>query len=209
MVAKLLDKLKPDEHPKKARAGNEATDQPHHDFSFDKITALLDHEAPQHRASTGRSLTQLASLGSPTSHADKMSPSMMAQLDGWLIDHYRGCWSYFGLGATQDYIPEVRVQMQQDGSLAAQPKLINPPSDPKPALARRQRDARREPLRPAADPRALQALLQRLARPEDSFRPKGDGVDAPQPPLLPLAGEGGPAKRGRMRGLPAYSPIVA
>ena len=130
MVAKLLDKLKPDEHPKKARAGNEATDQPHHDFSFDKITALLDHEAPQHKASTGRSLTQLASLGSPTSHADKMSPSMMAQLDGWLIDHYRGCWSYFGLGATQDYVPEVRVQMQQDGSLAAQPKLINPPSDP-------------------------------------------------------------------------------
>jgi colicin import membrane protein len=129
-VAKLLDKLKPDEHPKKARSGNEATDQPHRDFSFDKITALLDHEAPQHKASTGRSLTQLASLGSPTSHAEKMSPSMMAQLDGWLIDHYRGCWSYFGLGATQDYVPEVRVQMQADGSLAAQPKLLNPPSDP-------------------------------------------------------------------------------
>ena len=55
---------------------------------------------------------------------------MMAQLDGWLIDHYRGCWSYFGLGATQDYVPEVRVQMMADGSLAAQPKLLNPPSDP-------------------------------------------------------------------------------
>ena len=130
LVARLLDKMKPDETPKKARAGNEATDQPHHDFSFDKITALLDHEAPQRKASTGRSLTQLASLGLPTSHADKMSPSMMAQLDGWLIDHYRGCWSYFGLGATQDYVPEVRVQMAQDGSLTAQPKLINPPSDP-------------------------------------------------------------------------------
>ena len=130
MVAKLLDKLKPTEPPKKARAGNEATDQPHRDFSFDKITALLDHEAPQHRASTGKQLTQLASLGSPTSHAEKMSPSMMAQLDGWLIDHYRGCWSYFGLGATQEYVPEVRVQMQADGSLAAKPRLLNPPSDP-------------------------------------------------------------------------------
>ncbi|MBE7220527.1 MAG: cell envelope integrity protein TolA [Caulobacteraceae bacterium] len=130
MVAKLLDKLKPDEPPKKARAGNEASEQPHRDFSFDKITALLDHEAPQHRASTGKTLTQLASLGSPTSHAEKMSPSMMAQLDGWLIDHYRGCWSYFGLGATQSYVPEVRVQMAADGSLSAKPKLLNPPNDP-------------------------------------------------------------------------------
>ncbi|MBV9812472.1 MAG: cell envelope integrity protein TolA [Acetobacteraceae bacterium] len=130
MVARLLDRLKPEELPKKQRAGNEAADQPHHDFSFDKITALLDHEAPQHRASTGRQLTQLASLGSPTSHAEKMSPSMMAQLDGWLIDHYRGCWSYFGLGATQDYVPAVRVKMAQDGSLMAKPALLNPPSDP-------------------------------------------------------------------------------
>ena len=129
-MAKLLDKLKPTEPPKKARAGNEATDQPHRDFSFDKITALLDHEAPQHKASTGKTLTQLASLGAPNAHADKMSPSMMAQLDGWLIDHYRGCWSYFGLGATQTYVPEVRVQMATDGSLSAKPKLLNPPSDP-------------------------------------------------------------------------------
>ncbi len=131
MVARLLDKLKPDPTPpSRPRAGNEATDQPHHDFSFDKITALLDHEAPQHKASTGRQLTQLASLGSPTSHADKMSPTMMAQLDGWLIDHYRGCWSYFGLGATQSYVPAVRVKMAQDGSLMGKPALMNPPSDP-------------------------------------------------------------------------------
>ena len=130
MVARLLDRLKPPTPVTKQRAGNEAKDQPHNDFSFDKITALLDHEAPQHKASTGRQLTQLASLGSPTSHAERMSPSMMAQLDGWLIDHYRGCWSYFGLGATQDYVPEVRVKMAQDGSLMAKPALLNPPSDP-------------------------------------------------------------------------------
>ena len=129
-VAKLLDSMKPPKPATKVRAGNEAKDQPHNDFSLDKISALLDHEAPQRKASTGRQLTQLASLGSATGHAEKMSATMMAQLDGWLIDHYRGCWSYFGLGATQDYVPEVRVRMAQDGSLIGEPQLLNPTSDP-------------------------------------------------------------------------------
>lgn len=130
-VAKLLDKMKPPKPVTKQRSGNEVKEaKSHDDFSLDKITALLDHEAPQRRASTGRALTQLASLGSPTAHAEKLSPSMAAQLDGWLIDHYRGCWSYFGLGATQDYVPQLRIRMAQDGSLIGQPALINPPSDP-------------------------------------------------------------------------------
>jgi colicin import membrane protein len=129
-VAKLLEDMKPPKPVTKQKAGNEAKDAKHNDFSLDKITALLDHEAPQHKASTGRSLAQLASLGSQNSHADKMSPSMKAQLDGWLIDHYRGCWSYFGLGATQDYVPRVRIRMATDGSLIGQPDLLNPPNDP-------------------------------------------------------------------------------
>ncbi len=129
-VAKLLDTLKPPKPATKQRAGNEAKDAKHSNFSLDKITALLDHEAPQRKASTGRQLTQLASLGSPTAHAEKMSPNTMAQIDGWLIDHYRGCWSYFGLGATQDYVPKIRVRMAPDGSLMGEPALVNPPSDP-------------------------------------------------------------------------------
>jgi colicin import membrane protein len=130
-VAKLLDKMKPPKPVTKQRSGNEVKEaKSHDDFSLDKITALLDHEAPQRRASTGRALTQLASLGSPTAHAEKLSPSMAAQLDGWLIDHYRGCWSYFGLGASQDYVPQLRIRMAPDGSLIGQPALLNPPSDP-------------------------------------------------------------------------------
>ncbi len=146
-VARLLDTLKPDilkpkpleskspeprppEPPAKPRSGNESKEPPRDSFDPSKISALLDHDAPQHKASTGRALTQVASLGAPTGHAEKMSPSMMAQLDGWMIDHYRGCWSYFGLGATQDYVPEVRVRLAQDGSLIGQPALLNPPRDP-------------------------------------------------------------------------------
>ena len=152
-VASLLDHLRPDppkpeprpvarieppkpEPPKavpveRPRSGNEVKEaKPRDDFSPDKIAAMLSHEAPQRKASTGRSLAQVASLGSPTAHAEHMSPSVAAQLDGWLIDHYRGCWSYFGLGGTQDYVPTVRIHMAQDGSLIGEPSIINPPHDP-------------------------------------------------------------------------------
>ncbi len=151
-VASLLDRLKPDPvkpppprpeprpepvkvEPQKPverpRSGNEVKEaKPRDDFNPDKIAAMLSHEAPQRKDSTGRSLAQVASLGSPTAHAEKMSPSVAAQLDGWLIDHYRGCWSYFGLGGTQDYVPTVRIHMAQDGSLIGAPSIINPPRDP-------------------------------------------------------------------------------
>lgn len=129
-VAKLLDEMKPAKPVTKARAGNEARDAKHNDFSLDKISALLDHDAPQRKASTGRQLTSLASLGSPTGHAEKLSPSMMAQIDGWLIDHYRGCWSYFGLGAAQNYVPRVRIRLAPNGALIGEPALLNPPNDP-------------------------------------------------------------------------------
>ena len=153
-VASLLDRLKPDlsrpqpqprpepvkvEPPKpepvkpveRPRSGNEVKEaKPRDDFNPDKIAAMLSHEAPQRKDSTGHSLAQVASLGSPTAHAEKMSPSVAAQLDGWLIDHYRGCWSYFGLGGTQDYVPTVRIHMAQDGSLIGAPSIINPPRDP-------------------------------------------------------------------------------
>lgn len=132
-VASLLEKLKPDpvKPVERPRAGNEVKEaKPHDDFNPNKIAALLSHEAPQRKASTGRTLSQLASLGSPTAHAEKLSPTMAAQLDGWLIDHYRGCWNYFGLGSTADYVPQLRIHMAQDGSLIGQPALLNPPNDP-------------------------------------------------------------------------------
>ncbi len=128
-VASLLKKT-PEPPAPKPRAGNETKDaHPHDDFNPDKISSLLDHDVAQRRASTGRSITK-ASLGLPTGHAEKLSPSMAAQIDNWLIDHYRGCWSYFGLGGTQDYVPQLRITMAQDGALIGQPALINPPKDP-------------------------------------------------------------------------------
>ena len=73
---------------------------------------------------------QLASLGSPTASAAKMSPSLWDQLDGLLQEQYKRCWNFAGLGGQQKYIPEIHVQYTLDGSLIGQPVLLNPPSDP-------------------------------------------------------------------------------
>ncbi|MDR3460802.1 MAG: cell envelope biogenesis protein TolA [Beijerinckiaceae bacterium] len=129
-LAKLLKDTKDDKPAVKPKAGNEAKEPPRRDFDPNSISALLDHDAPQRKASTGQKLTQEASLGLPTAHAATLSPSMMAQLDQILIDQYHGCWSYFGLGAAQNYVPEVRVHLAQDGSLSGTPTLLNPPTDP-------------------------------------------------------------------------------
>ena len=80
-VASLLKKEPPAPKP---RAGNETKDaHPHDDFNPDKISSLLDHDTAQRRASTGRSLTKMAALGLPNAHAEKLSPSMAAQIDNW------------------------------------------------------------------------------------------------------------------------------
>ena len=129
-LAKLLAAKKDDKPASKPKSGSEAKDAPKAAFDPHSISALLDHETPQRKAASGQKLTQVASLGLQNATASTLSPSMMAQLDQILIDQYHGCWSYFGLGATQKYVPEVRVHLAQDGTLVGQPALLNPPSDP-------------------------------------------------------------------------------
>jgi colicin import membrane protein len=129
-LASLLADPKATKPAAKPKAGNEAREATHRDFDPRSISALLDREAPRHKAATGQKLTQVAALGAPEAHAATLSPSMLAQLDQVLIDQYHGCWSYFGLGAAQKYVPEVRVHLAQDGSLVGEPSLLNPPGDP-------------------------------------------------------------------------------
>jgi colicin import membrane protein len=59
-----------------------------------------------------------------------MSPSLWAALDGLMQEQYKQCWSYLGMGSTGRYIPQIQVEYHKDGSLAIQPVLKNPPSDP-------------------------------------------------------------------------------
>ncbi len=131
-IATLLDKKKPKEPPKPARpkSGDEAQER-QHKFDVNDISRLLSHEDPQRKAATDRQLEHLASLGSPTASAPRLSPSLQAQMEGWFQDRFRGCWIQpITIPPGPKYVPEVRVPLNLDGSLAAAPTLINPPSDP-------------------------------------------------------------------------------
>jgi outer membrane biosynthesis protein TonB len=69
--------------------------------------------------------------GLPDQHADRMSPSLAAALDAWLTDAYLNCWTPPPTMPQGDrYIAEVRVDFNPDGTLAATPELLNPPTDP-------------------------------------------------------------------------------
>jgi colicin import membrane protein len=131
-VAKLLEQDKQPEKQKpavKPRSGDEVA-EPQQKFDLGDIAKFLSKETPQRKQASGHELSQLASLGSPTASAAKMSPSLWDQLDGLLQEQYKRCWTFAGLGGQQKYIPEIHVQYTPDGSLIGQPVLLNPPSDP-------------------------------------------------------------------------------
>jgi colicin import membrane protein len=129
-IAKLLDEKTPKDPPKliKPKSGDESTD--HHKFDPDEISRLVSHETPQRKAATGRELEQVASLGAPTGTAPRLSPSLQAQMEGWFQDRFQGCWTQpITVPPGRKYVPEIRVPLNLDGSLAGEPTLLNPPSD--------------------------------------------------------------------------------
>ncbi len=136
-LAKLLEQEKRHEPAEKRvekpvvkpRSGD-ATAQPEKPFDPADISKFLGKEMPQRKASTGADLQQVAGLGAPTASAAKMSPSLWDQLDGLLQEQYKRCWTFIGLGGQKKYVPEIRVEYAEDGSLTHPPELLNPPSDP-------------------------------------------------------------------------------
>lgn len=130
-IAKLLEeKKKAEAKAAKPKSGDESPDPKRFDPS-DISRILLSHEPRQRKAATGRQLEQVASIGSPTASASVMSPSLQAQMDGWFQDRFHDCWTQpITVPAGPKYMPMIRVPLNPDGSLAAEPTLLNPPSDP-------------------------------------------------------------------------------
>ncbi|MCI0601094.1 MAG: cell envelope biogenesis protein TolA [Beijerinckiaceae bacterium] len=131
-LTRLLEREKQKETQRaaaKPKSGEEAN-EPQRKFDLGDIAKFLNKETPQRKQARGSETNQLASLGSPTASAAKMSPSLWDQLDGLLQEQYKRCWSFAGLGGQQKYIPEIHVQYQLDGALIGHPELLNPPADP-------------------------------------------------------------------------------
>ncbi|MGD1036220.1 MAG: cell envelope biogenesis protein TolA [Roseiarcus sp.] len=117
VVAKLLEKSKPDEPAKPQKA-----------YDPNAIAKLIG----QSKSSADPTPTGAATpQGLPDQHAARMSPSLSAALDAWLQDAYLNCWTPPPTMPEGDrYIAEVRVEFNVDGALARPPELLNPPSDP-------------------------------------------------------------------------------
>ena len=129
-VARLLAKTRTEDKPSsRPKSGDENT-EPRNKFDSNAISKLLDHDRPQTTGSTGREVVRTASLGTTTGTSTRMSPNMMDALNSWMMEQYMRCWHYFGTGAVHKYVPQVKVMFRSDGSLAAEPRLVNPTDDP-------------------------------------------------------------------------------
>ena len=102
-------------------------------FNATDIAKLLQSkEKAQSSGSSAPQVNRTASLGTERGSGQKLNPSMRAQLIGIIQDQLLKCWSVpIGLANSRDpVIPTVRMKLNPDGSLAAQPALTNSSPNP-------------------------------------------------------------------------------
>jgi colicin import membrane protein len=89
--------------------------------------ALLDKRDAQRRAATGEVLNPTAGLGLASGTAPRLSQNEIDALRARLRD----CWNLpAGAADAKDLNVEVRILLQKDGSLSADPKVLNRSSNP-------------------------------------------------------------------------------
>jgi colicin import membrane protein len=129
-VAKFLEKAKAEDEqktPTKPKSADAPVDPPRQPYDPNAIAKLIGQAKP----APNRQVASLTPLGSQTQNAPRMSPSLSASLDGWLQEAYLNCWTQPPtMPQGEKYVALVHVSFNPDGSLAAQPQLVNPPSDP-------------------------------------------------------------------------------
>jgi colicin import membrane protein len=102
-------------------------------FNPGDISRLLQsREAPQSSGSAAREVQKTASLGTAAGAAQRLNPSQRDALMGLLRDQLHRCWQAPLAATTSDKppVPSVRVKLNQDGSLAAEPAIVNSSGDP-------------------------------------------------------------------------------
>lgn len=92
---------------------------------------LQSKEAAQSSGATGREVNKTASLGTATGNAQKLSPSLRDALIGIISEQLHKCWviPVALQSAPTPPVPSIRIQLNEDGSLAAEPAVINRSSD--------------------------------------------------------------------------------
>lgn len=102
-------------------------------FNPNDIAKLLQSkEQAQSTGSAAPQVNRTASLGTERGSSQKLSPSLRAQLVGIIQDQLLKCWNVpIALAnARGQVVPQVRMKLNTDGSLAGQPGVVNTSSDP-------------------------------------------------------------------------------
>lgn len=118
---KPMPPRRPQHKPKVAKAEPKPeTEQPK--FDADRIAALLDRREPRRLAAAGETLSNTPALGTSTGRAASLSQN---EIDA-LRARIQQCWNPpAGVAEARDLIVQVRILFRPDGSLAAEPRLIN------------------------------------------------------------------------------------
>jgi colicin import membrane protein len=95
-------------------------------------TLLASKEPAQSSGASGREIQKTASLGTATGAAQRLNPSQRDSLMGLLRDQLHRCWQapIGAQGSAKPPVPSVRVSLNQNGSLAREPAVINNSADP-------------------------------------------------------------------------------
>jgi colicin import membrane protein len=102
-------------------------------FNPGDIRELLQSKQPaQSAGSTGREINRTASLGTSTGTAQRLNPSQRDALIGLLQEQLHRCWvvPVALQSVPKPPVPSVRIQLNQDGSLAAEPAVLNRSPEP-------------------------------------------------------------------------------
>lgn len=96
--------------------------KPQPQFNPRKVAALLDKRDPRRHAAVGETLSTTASLGLPSGNAAKLSQTELDALRAQILK----CWNVpAGVVEADKLIVVVQILLKQDGSLSAEPALLN------------------------------------------------------------------------------------
>ncbi len=126
--AQAIAKAKADAEAKAKREAEQAAK-----FNANDISKLLQSkERAQSSGSAAPQTNRTASLGTATGNAQRLSPSLRAQLMGIIKEQLERCWSVpVALqNSPRPVVPSLRMQLGTDGGLIGRPSVINNSSDP-------------------------------------------------------------------------------
>jgi colicin import membrane protein len=132
-ISQLIDQTKPTPQPPKPPARIKAPTPDFTKTQSEIAKLLVSKEKPQNAGSTGAQVQKIASLGTQSGNAPKLSPSMRGQLIALLQEQFLTCFK--APPGVEQPAPGTRALihiqfMGPSGSLVGRPALRSPSNDP-------------------------------------------------------------------------------